>query len=467
MKKELGMSNAPELGPQRGSTAYVYALAAAAALGGLLFGYDTGVISGVIGFLTERFRLDEVTQGWAVSNVLIGCMIGASVAGTLSDRFGRKKMLIVAAVLFAVSAVTSALPRNLTEFVIARMIGGVGVGMASMLSPLYIAEVSPADIRGRLISLNQITIITGMLFVCTVNWLIASPDPENVSWNVQIGWRWMLASETLPALVFLVALFFVPESPRWLTKQGRKDEALAILTRIGGLQRAEAQMQEIEETIAHEGARFRELLRPGIRAALVIAVILAVLQQITGINAVMYYSPEIFKRADVSASMALLLAAAIQVVNLLFTFVAIWTVDRLGRKPLLMCAAAAMGVSLVLLGAAFYCHLPVWCIVILIFAYVASFGMAMGPVVWVVLAEFFPTRTRGRAMSVAIFALWVACFTLSQTVPWMFENMGEAGTFWTYALMCAVTFVFVGQFVPETKGKTLEEIEKTWTRSSP
>jgi len=457
--QDLGTSN----GSQHGSTAYVCALAAAAALGGLLFGYDTGVIAGVIGFLTERFELDEVMQGWAVSNVLIGCMMGASVAGTLSDRFGRKKMLIVAAILFAVSAVASALPRNLTEFVIARMIGGVGVGMASILSPLYIAEVSPANIRGRLISLNQITIITGMLFVSTVNWLVASP--ENVSWNVQTGWRWMLASESLPAVIFLAALFFVPESPRWLTKQGRKDEALAILTRIGGRQRAEIQMQEIAEAISHEGARFRELLRPGIRAALIIAVILAILQQITGINAVMYYSPEIFKRADVSASLALLLAAGVQVVNLLFTFVAIWAVDRVGRKPLLMCTSAAMGVSLLLLGAAFYFHMSVWWIVFLIFAYVASFGMAMGPVVWVVLAEFFPTRTRGRAMSVAIFALWVACFTISQTVPWMFENIGEAGTFWTYAVMCVVTFFFVGQFVPETKGKTLEEIEKSWTKA--
>lgn len=447
-----------------GSTVYVCVLATVAALGGLLFGYDTGVISGVIGFLTTRFQLNEVMQGWAVSNVLIGCMVGASVAGTLSDRFGRKKMLIVAAILFAISAVASALPRNLTEFVIARMIGGMGVGMASMLSPLYIAEISPANIRGRLVSLNQITIIVGMLFVCVVNWIVASP--ENMAWNVESGWRWMLASETLPAIIFLVALFFVPESPRWLTKQGRKEEALAILTKIGGHQRAEQQMKEISEAIAHEGARFRELLRPGIRVAIIIAIVLAVLQQISGINAVMYYSPEIFKRANVSESQALLLAAAIQVVNLLFTLFAIWAVDRLGRKPLLMLASAAMGVSLVLLGAAFYLQLSVWWIALFMFAYVASFGAAMGPVVWVVLSEFFPTRTRGRAMSVAIFALWVACFTLSQTVPWMFKHIGEAGTFWTYAVVCVITFVFVGRFVPETKGKSLEEIEKIWTRRS-
>ncbi|MEA1950951.1 MAG: sugar porter family MFS transporter, partial [Planctomycetota bacterium] len=418
------MTNTPQgLGPpdgsDNGSTAYVCGLAAVAALGGLLFGYDTGVISGVIGFLTERFELDEVMQGWAVSNVLIGCMVGASLAGTLSDRFGRKKMLILAAIFFAVSAIASALPRNLTEFVIARFIGGVGVGMASILSPLYIAEVSPANIRGRLVSLNQVTIIVGFIVVCSVNWMIASP--ENQEWNVRIGWRWMLASETLPAMVFLAALFFVPESPRWLTKQGRKDEALGVLSRIGGSRRAEMQMIEIEEAISHEGARFRELFRPGIRKALVIAVLLAILQQFTGINAIMYYAPEIFKRADVSVSVSLLLAAGIQVINLLFTLIAIYTVDRVGRKPLLMFTSVAMGISLLLLGAAFYWHMSVWWIVILIFTYVASFGMAMGPVVWVVLSEIFPTRTRGRAMSVAIFALWVACFTLSQTVPWMFK----------------------------------------------
>ncbi|MBN2291787.1 MAG: sugar porter family MFS transporter [Pirellulales bacterium] len=459
------INNPQDLGPSgvsdNGSTAYVCGLAAIAALGGLLFGYDTGVISGVIGFLTDRFALDEVMQGWAVSNVLIGCMVGASLAGTLSDRFGRKKMLILAAMLFAVSAIASALPRNLTEFVIARFIGGMGVGMASILSPLYIAEVSPANIRGRLVSLNQVTIIVGFLIVCSVNWMIAS---ENQEWNVQTGWRWMLASETLPAIVFLAALFFVPESPRWLTKQGRRNEAMGILTRIGGRKRAQEQMLEIEEAISHAGARFRELLRPGIRKALVIAVLLAILQQLTGINAIMYYAPEIFKRADVSVSVSLLLTTGVQIVNLLFTLISIYMVDRLGRKPLLLCTSIAMGISLLLLGAAFYWHMPSWWLVILIYTYVASFGFAMGPVVWVVLSEFFPTRTRGRAMSVAIFSLWVACFTLSQTVPWMFKHIGEAGTFWTYAAMCVVMLIVVGGFVPETKGKTLEEIEKTWAR---
>jgi SP family arabinose:H+ symporter-like MFS transporter len=448
-----------------GSMLYVCLLATVAALGGLLFGYDTAVIAGAIDFLEVRFVLSPFWKGWAVSNVLVGCMIGAALAGPLSDRLGRKKVLLMAAVLFAVSAVGSAIPQDLTQLVLARMLGGLGVGMASMLSPLYIAEVSPAGVRGRLVSLNQIAIITGMLVVSIVNWLIAGP-PEYQSWNVSTGWRWMFASETLPAAVFLLLLAFVPESPRWLTKQGRQPEAFRVLTRVSGSRRAKLEMGEILDAIAHEGGSILELLRPGIRAALAIAVVLAILQQVTGINAVLYYAPGIFKSAgaEVTATQALLQTVALQAVNLLFTLIAIWVVDRGGRKPLLLITSAAMGVSLVLLGGAFGLKLPAVWVFGFTMLYVASFAVAMGPVVWVVLSEIFPTRTRGRAMGVATVSLWVACFAVSQTVPWMFKHLGQATTFWTYALMCAVSFVFVALFVPETKGKTLEEIERSWTR---
>jgi SP family arabinose:H+ symporter-like MFS transporter len=444
---------------------YVCLLATVAALGGLLFGYDTAVIAGAIDFLQTRFALSPFWKGWAVSNVLVGCMIGAALGGPLSDRFGRKKVLLLAAVLFAVSAVGSAIPRNLAQLVLARMLGGLGVGMASMLSPLYIAEVSPARVRGRLVSLNQITIITGMLVVSIVNWLIAGP-PEYESWNVSTGWRWMFASETLPAAAFLVCLLFVPESPRWLTKQGRQAEALTVLTRVGGSRRAKLEMGEIQDAIAHEGGSISELLRPGIRTALGIAVVLAILQQVTGINAVLYYAPGIFRSsgAEVTATQALLQTVALQAVNLLFTLIAIWVVDRGGRKPLLLITSAAMGVSLVLLGGAFHLKLPAVWVFGFTMVYVASFAIAMGPVVWVVLSEIFPTRTRGRAMGVATVSLWVACFAVSQTVPWMFQHLGEAASFWSYATMCLVSFVFVVLFVPETKGKTLEEIERSWTR---
>jgi len=452
--------------PDRGSVAYVSLLAGVAALGGLLFGYDTAVISGTIGFLRTRFELSPFWEGWTVSNVLVGCMVGAALAGPLSDRFGRKRILLLSAVLFAVSALGSALPRNLVELVAARFVGGLGVGMASMLSPLYIAEVSPARLRGRLVSLNQITIISGMLVIAVVNWLIAQNAPSE-QWNVGVGWRWMFGSEVLPALLFLACLFAVPESPRWLTKQGREAEAMQVLTRIGGTDEARFAMGQIKEAIALESGSFRELFQPGVRVALVIAVVLAVLQQVTGINAVMYYAPEIFKSsgAEVSAAQALLQTVAVQAVNVLFTLVAIWVVDRWGRKPLLLITSAAMGVSLVLLGGAFQLGLPSRWIFLYTLLYVASFAVAMGPVVWVVLSEIFPTRIRGRAMAVATVALWIACFAVSQTVPTMFKDLGHPATFWTYAAMCAVSFVFVARFVPETKGKTLEEIERGWLRS--
>jgi len=448
-----------------GSTVYVLSICSVAALGGLLFGYDTAVIAGAIDYLEVHFELSAFWKGWAVSNVLVGCMFGAALAGTFSDRLGRKKALLLSALLFAVSAIASALPRNLTQLVLARFIGGFGVGIASMLSPLYIAEVSPAHLRGRLVSLNQITIISGMVVVSIVNWLIAGLPGEE-SWNVTTGWRWMFASEALPAGLFLACLFFVPESPRWLTKQGREQEAMDILTRVSGTVRARFEMEQIKDAIAYEGGSFRELFRPGIRVALIIAVVLAVLQQVTGINAVLYYAPGIFKAsgADVTATQALLQTVALQVVNLLFTLVAIRVVDRGGRKPLLLITSAAMGVSLALLGASFaFALAPMW-IFVFTMLYVASFAVAMGPVVWVLLSEIFPTRTRGRAMSVAVVALWIACFAVSQTVPWMFENLGKPVTFWTYGLMCVVAFVFVLTFVPETKGKTLEEIEKQWSK---
>jgi sugar porter (SP) family MFS transporter len=444
-----------------GSMAYVMLLTSVAALGGLLFGYDTAVIAGAIKYIKIQFALDEVMEGWAVSNVLVGCMIGAAFAGMLSDRFGRKKVLLASAVFFAVSAVGSALARNMTEFVAARMLGGFAVGAASMLSPLYIAEASPAHVRGRLVSLNQIAIITGMLVVSIANWLIASPVDE--SWNAQFGWRWMLGSETLPALLFFSCLFFVPESPRWLTKQGRESEALAILARVGGAQQATEEMKEIQDAIAHEGKSIRELFRPGIRVAMVIALGLAILQQVTGINAVLYYAPKIFESSRVTPTQALLQTVAVQSVNLLLTLVAIWVVDRRGRKPLLLTTSAAMGISLLLLGQAFSMDLsPAWVFAFTL-AYVGSFAVAMGPVVWVVLSEIFPTRTRGRAMSVATVALWIACYCIAQTVPWMFEHLGKPITFWGYALMCLVALVFVLVFVPETKGKTLEEIERSWS----
>jgi len=447
---------------ERGSVAYVVLLALVAALGGLLFGYDTAVISGAIGFLQTRFDLNAVMKGWAASCALIGCILGACCAGALSDHFGRKKVLLVTAVLFAVSAVGSAIPRNLTELVVARIVGGVGVGMASMLSPLYIAEVSPARIRGRLVSVNQFAIIFGMLVVYFVNARVASVGDE--AWNVAVGWRWMFGSETLPAALFLVLLFLVPESPRWLTKQGRSEKALAILRRVGGRRHAQQEIAEIQEAIAHEGGSISQLFLPGMRIALLIGVALAILQQVTGINVVLYYAPEIFKSTGLAATDAINDTVIVGVVNLTFTLVAIWAVDRLGRKPLLLIASAGMGISLFLLGGAFIFEKfeGPW-VLILVLLYVASFAVAMGPVVWVVMSEIFPTRIRGRAMSIATVCLWIACYGVSQLFPVMLETLAGYA-FFVYAGMCVVSFVFVRGCLPETKGKSLEEIEQGWLR---
>lgn len=440
---------------------YVYLLAFVAALGGLLFGYDTAVIAGTIGFLKTRFALSPSGEGWAASSALVGCILGATVAGTLSDRFGRKRVLLLSAVLFSISAIGSAIPRSLAELVVARMVGGVGVGMASMLSPLYISEAAPASIRGRLVSLNQLTIVSGMLVVYFVNALIQRQGDE--AWNVALGWRFMFGSETLPALLFFVLLFLVPESPRWLAKQNREQEALDVLRRVAGPERAPAELQEIREAVALEGGSIGQVFEPGMRVALIIAIVLAVLQQITGINAILYYAPEVFKQAGAITSTAFAQTVLVGAVNVAFTLVAIATVDKFGRKALLLVGAAGMGVFLFLVGQAFRPGAAggPW-VLPFVLGYIACFAFSVGPVVWVVMSEIFPTRIRGRAMGIATVCLWCACYLVSQTFPMLRASLGPTLTFYSYGAMCVVMVIFVWRVVPETKGKTLEEIERSW-----
>lgn len=441
-----------------GSTGYALLLAVVAALGGLLFGYDTAVVAGAIGYLKEFMHLTDTQEGWAVASVLVGCAVGAAVAGPLSDYLGRKRLLIATAVLFAVSAVWSAMPDTLTQFVIARMLGGLAVGAAALVAPMYIAEVAPAGTRGRLVALQQIAIISGMLVVSIVNWQIALLG--DASWNVTTGWRWMFASETLPAVLFLFCLILVPESPRWLIKNGRDAVARRVLVRVAGPARAAWEMDDIHRTLAAESGSLAELLAPGYRKILILAVVLAVLQQVTGINAIVYYTPKIFESSGTTDTVALLRTAEFQLTNLLFTLLAVAVIDRLGRKPLLLCTSALMGTSLVLLGWAFHQKLPDTWVFAFVLAYIASFAIGMGPVVWVVLSEIFPTRTRGLAMGIATVALWLANFVVSQTAPMMYERWGPASAFWIYAVMCLVSLVFVWLVLPETKGKTLEELER-------
>ncbi len=445
---------------------YVLLLTLVAALGGLLFGYDTAVISGAIGFMKDHFQLDSHSEGWAASCALVGCILGASVAGILSDWKGRRWVLFLSAIFFTVSAIGAAIPHNLSQFTIARVLGGFGIGAASMLSPLYIAEVAPARIRGRLVSINQFAIILGMLVVYLANSAVARIGVSigGDEWNVAYGWRWMFASGAFPAIVFLGLLFLVPESPRWLVKMGRREEALSILTRIGGTSHAERELVSIQETVHQEALPLRQLLQPKLRPLIIVGVVLAILQQITGINVVLYYAPEIFKSAGLKATQAIDQTVAVGVVNLAFTLVAIWLVDHAGRKPLLLIASVGMGLSLTFLGRAFVTESFEGPAVLLsVLCYVASFAIAMGPVVWVVLAEIFPTAIRGTAMSIATVCLWISCFLVSQFFPWMLDNLG-GNCFFVYAFICAIAFIFVLVFVPETKGRTLEEIERDWFR---
>ncbi len=451
---------------EKGSALYVGLVCVVAALGGLLFGYDTGVINGAIGPLKAHFTLDAKWAGWATGCALLGCAIGAGAAGALSDRFGRKKVLILSAVLFFISAVGTAIPRSIAAFIIYRILGGIGVGAASISSPMYIAEISPARIRGRMVSVNQFAIVTGFLVVYFVNYFIALQG--DLAWNEQVGWRWMFGSEALPALLLLVCLFFVPESPRWLTKQNRVDEALGILARVDGSRYAQAELIEIKDAVAHESGSLRQLFQPGMKIVLVIGIVLAVLQQVTGINVFLYFGTEIFKKMGSGTNAALLQTVIVGAVNLTFTVIAIWTVDRLGRKPLMMIGSTGMGVSLLAMGVAAYSRTTGLWILVFILGYIACFALSVGPVTWVILSEIFPTRIRGRAMAVATVCLWVANYVISQTFPMMDENpwlLGKfhrAFPFWLYGAFCIILLVFVGRYVPETKGKTLEEIEKHW-----
>jgi SP family arabinose:H+ symporter-like MFS transporter len=440
---------------------YVSLIAGVAALGGLLFGYDTAVIAGAIGFLKTKFQLDAAMEGWAVSCALIGCILGAMAAGVLSDLFGRKKVLIFAAFLFLISAIGSALPRTLTEFVFARMVGGMGVGIASLISPLYIAEISPAYIRGRLVSLNQLAIVSGMLIIYFINAWIAGRGNE--LWNVTLGWRWMFASETIPAMLFFILLLVVPESPRWLIKQNKEHTAERIFRKVMPEEKIAPALFEIKDAIAHESGSVLQLFQPGLRTALVIGVVLAVLQQVTGINAILYYAPEIFKAAGTGTNAALLQTVLVGFINVAFTFVAIYTVDNWGRKTLLLFGSAGMGVSLLVIGFAFHFSASQgWLLLPFVLLYIACFASSMGPVVWVVMSEIFPTRIRGTAMSIATVILWISCYAVSQTFPMFVESVGSAFTFWIYMIMAVVTFSFVLKVLPETKGRTLEEIESSW-----
>lgn len=461
---------------------YVAGITLVATLGGLLFGYDTAVISGAVSSLEYYFvaprGLPETTanilQGFTVSSSLVGCVIGAAVAGYLSMKFGRRRSLIMAALLFLLSAIGSALPETglgtpgemretaLPFFIFYRILGGIGVGVSSMLSPMYIAEVAPYQIRGRLVSWNQFAIIFGMVVVYFVNYGIGSQG--NDIWLKEWGWRWMFASEVIPAALFFGLLFVVPESPRWLMMNNRSDKAYEVLQKINPARNIQPVMDEIRASLQTTSGH---ILTFGSKV-LVIGVLLSVFQQFVGINVVLYYAPEIFKNMEATTDAALLKTIFMGSVNLTFTVVAIMTVDNFGRKPLMMIGAFVMSTGMFGIGFSFFFNYFGTGALMFMLLYIAGFAISWGPVVWVLLSEIFPNRIRGKAMSLAVAAQWIANFTVSQTFPMMdkssflVEHFNHGFAFWVYGLISLIAALFVWRMIPETKGKSLEDIERYW-----
>ncbi len=450
---------------------YVWLISSVAAMGGLLFGWDWVVIGGAKPFFQRYFDLTTEAQiGWANSCALIGCLVGALMAGALSDRFGRKRLLILAAMLFAVTSAGNALAQSFSVFIAWRMLGGVAIGLASSLSPMYISEIAPAQMRGKLVSINQLTIVIGILLAQVINWYLvrnlpvgASDEFIKNSWFGQQGWRWMFGLTAAPSLLFLLGMLLVPESPRWLAKFGRTEQARQVLNSIGGESYANGALAEIESTLSGEEVqrvRFADLGDPRMFKVLLLGVVLAMFQQWCGINVIFNYAEEIFRAAGYDISSVLKNIAWTGSVNLVFTFVALGTVDRVGRRPLMLFGAAGLAVIYVAMG---FCYakgvqgLPV---LLLVLAAIGCYAMSLAPVTWVVISEIFPNRIRGAAMSIAVTALWIACFILTYTFPMLNAKLGSSGTFWLYAAICVVGFLFILSKLPETKGKSLERIEK-------
>ena len=462
---ELKTKEKKRMSDKKTTKSYIYKVAIVASLGGLLFGYDTAVIAGAIGFLQTKFDLTPAMTGWAASSAIWGCVFGAFAAGYISDKYGRKKILMLTAVLFAISAIGSAIPSNLTQFVIARFVGGIGVGAASMLAPLYISEIAPEKIRGTLVTMYQLAIVVGINIIYFVNLKISETGTE--AWNVDMGWRYMLGSELIPAGLFLVTLFFVPESPRWLTKEGKEDDALKILEKVNGGVKAKIVLDEVKKALLEEKGSIKELIEPGFRTALIVGMVLAMFSQITGINAIIYYAPEIFKSVGFGTNSALLQTVIIGITNTIFTFVAIWLIDKAGRRTLLLWGVSGMTICLFAVGLMFYLNLSSgpW-LLIFILGFVASFSASLGPIPWVMISEIFPTKIRGVAMSIAVFTLWIGVILITQFTPMLLDGLGGAFTFWIFMINAIILLIFTYKMIPETKGKTLEEIEYAWKSGS-
>ncbi|WP_096439256.1 D-xylose transporter XylE [Alteribacter populi] len=462
---------------QKQNSLYIILITLIACIGGLLFGYDTAVISGadrsIEAYFIEPLGLGSLAHGATISSALIGCIIGGLLSGYFASKFGRRNSLIAAATLFFLSALGSAYPEFLfftkdeqsisllLAFNLYRIIGGIGVGLASAIVPMYIGEIAPAKIRGRLVSFNQFTIIFGMLVVYFVNWGIASGQP--LEWINDVGWRYMFASEAIPALLFGILLFFVPETPRYLAIKNQDDKALAILTKINGSSEAKTILSEIKQTVS-VNISSEKIFAYG-KLVIVIGVLLSVFQQFVGINVALYYAPRIFESMGAAKDASMLQTIVMGLTNVIFTVIAILTVDKWGRKPLLIVGSIGMAIGMFgVAGLAFSNVIGIGTLLFIII-YTASFMMSWGPICWVLISEIFPNKIRGQAVAVAVAAQWAANYLISSTYPMMMDYSGGL-TYGFYGLMSVLSAIFVWKFVPETKGKTLEQMESVWKKTT-
>ena len=432
-------------------------------LGGLLFGYDNIVISGAIGYLSRFFRLDVAGIGWAAGCALVGCIAGCAVAGTVADYLGKKKGLALCALCFALSSVGMMFASNLHQFVLWRLIGGVGIGAASVISPNYIAEIAPTRVRGRCVTLYQLGIVVGILAAVFVNMLIQRMGDE--AWNVSTGWRWMFFAGVVPAILFGLMILPAVESPRWLMKMGRRDQAIDVLAKINGLDAAKREAAEIENSLATEEGHISELFTT-FRRPLLLGIMLAGLQQISGITPLFSFLPEIFRSAGTATSDAFFQSVLVSLINLLFTLFALWLVDRAGRKTLILAGTAVQFVSFALVGWFYHIHGSGLAVLICVMCFVAGHAFGNGVACWVIISEIYPTKVRGRGMSIATTALWLVGYLGNQMFPIMQKHLGSDGTFWCFSTGALLTIVLVGWLIPETKGRSLEEITKFWTQEN-
>ena len=447
---------------------YVWLISFVAALGGLLFGYDWVVIGGAKPFYESYFHLVTQTQiGWANSCALIGCFVGSLAAGRCSDQVGRKRVLAAAATLFAMSSLLTGWAHHFSSFVVWRIVGGVAIGLASNVSPTYIAEISPALWRGRLVSLNQLALVVGILGAQIVNWCIARPLPVGLgeatmflTWNVQYGWRWMFTAVTVPSILFLFALPLIPESPRWLVSRHRREEAYAIMSRIGGDAYAKEEVLSIERSLSDrpEGVRWRELLHGRMGRLLLIGVTLAVLQQGSGINVLFNYAEEVYRSAGYGVNDIMFNIVITGAINLVFTVLAMKLVDRIGRRRLMLAGCLLVGLCHLCASAAYRMHAHGLSILVLTLAAIACYAMTLAPITWVLITEIFPNRYRGGAVSISVAFLWVASFVLTYTFPLLNRSVGSAGSFLVYGGICMAGALFVYLMVPETAGRSLDSV---------